>query len=104
MSAPRITTFVNPRKKKEESTYRETNSIYLNPQDNGGEAVSIDIHVHDNGDSTNQWWFETEINTQCYGSHSTSVLISSGGLSPSNISEIGTFLIGLSHKYKVEKE
>ena len=86
------------KKAEHPKTYHETHSFNLNPNDNGGENVSLLVHVHNNGDGATGWYFETELSLQCYGTHSTSINIQSG-LSPRNIQEIGTYLIGLSHEY-----
>lgn len=42
--------------------------IIANPDDNGGEAVSITVEVHDNGDSENNIWTLQTISLQSYGS------------------------------------
>lgn len=94
----KIDEYVDPNRKSREKEYVQSHMLYLNPQDNGGEAVSITIHVYNNGDGPGGWWFQTEINTQCYGSHSSIISLSSG-FNTRNLADIGMYLIKLSYAY-----
>lgn len=88
-------------RKAENPDYEKTYCIYLNPFDNGGEGVTLSIHVYNNGDAKlnlNPYYFNTEISTNCYGIHGVNIHITDG-ISTRNAGDIGAFLIGLAEKY-----
>jgi len=49
--------------------YVKTVSAVLNPNDNGGEAVTLDVDFYHNGDDENAVYANVHIKSQCYGSH-----------------------------------
>lgn len=51
-------------------SYSRTLSCVVNPDDNGGEAVTLSIDVYDNGIRK---FANTFIETQCYGVHSARI-------------------------------
>jgi hypothetical protein len=61
------------RKKPEirEKEYIKTVSIVLNPQDNGGESVTLEVDFFHNGDPKNSIFTNIHIDSGCYGVHST---------------------------------
>ena len=50
--------------------YVKTVSAVLNPQDNGGESVTLDVDFYHNGDQENAVWTNIHLSHQCYGIHS----------------------------------
>lgn len=50
--------------------YVKTVSVVLNPKDNGGESVILDVDFYHNGDDTNAVYTNIHIVNQCYGVHS----------------------------------
>lgn len=51
--------------------YVKTVSAVLNPQDNGGESVTLDVDFYHNGDEKNAVWTNIHLSHQCYGVHSS---------------------------------
>lgn len=49
--------------------YVKTVSVCLNPQDNGGESVTLEVDFFHNGDAQNAVYTNVHINTGCYGVH-----------------------------------
>lgn len=60
---------VRDTKKSGESEYVKTFVAWLNPKDNGGESVCLEVDVFKNGDG--QLWTNFRIESQCYGVNST---------------------------------
>lgn len=50
--------------------YIKTVSVVLNPKDNGGESIMLDVDFYHNGDDANAVYTSTHIVNQCYGIHS----------------------------------
>ena len=59
--------------------YIKTMSVVVNPQDNGGESITLSVDVYDNGDGIPEGMFtEVMLETNCYGTSSTRVSLWSG--------------------------
>lgn len=69
MPSPNFTERKKPEIKEKE--YVKTVSICLNPQDNGGESVVLEVDFFHNGDSENAIFTNIHITSGCYGVHST---------------------------------
>lgn len=68
MSSPEFIERKNPEIKEKE--YIKTVSIVLNPQDNGGESVILEVDFFHNGDPKNSIYTIVHIKSECYGIHS----------------------------------
>jgi hypothetical protein len=53
-----------------DQNYVKTVSVVLNPKDNGGESVVLDVDFFHNGDDENAVFTNIHIANQCYGIHS----------------------------------
>lgn len=53
--------------------YIQSFSAVLNPEDNGGEQVAIIVDLYNNGDGPAGYWNNIQIETVCYGVHSSSI-------------------------------
>jgi hypothetical protein len=53
------------KKQIKDKDYIKTFTCTLNPQDNGGEAIILEVDVYKNGDG--EMYTDTHIKTQCYG-------------------------------------
>lgn len=84
--------------------YITTAFCCLNPKDNGGESITLEVDVFDNGDDDNFIFYNTYLNFQCYGTHSTRV--SFGNVNINNLKnafdEIKDKMVGILMK-KVKK-
>lgn len=55
--------------------YVKTVSVVINPEDNGGESVTLSVDVYDNGDKTENIYTNTTLEAQCYGVSSSSITL-----------------------------
>jgi len=69
MPSPNFTERKKPEIKEKE--YIKTVSIVLNPQDNGGESVTLEVDFFHNGDPKDSIFTNIHITSGCYGVHST---------------------------------
>ena len=54
--------------------YVKTFSVVINPEDNGGESVTLSVDVYDNGDGLKEGMFtNTKIENECYGVSSAAI-------------------------------
>lgn len=53
--------------------YVKTISCVLNPADNGGEAIVLEVDVFDNGDKTNNIYTNMTLHSHCYGTSEASL-------------------------------
>lgn len=61
----------------------------LNPNDNGGENVSIETKFFDNGDDKDNIYLNTEISSICYGTSTTNLLLAgSATLTPEKLRKL----------------
>lgn len=75
---PEVKTFQKPNMGKD---YVESLSVVVNPQDNGGQAVTVEVDVFDNGDEKDAIYTCTSLKVQCYETHTTVLSFWSVGLS-----------------------
>jgi len=68
MPSPNFTERKNPAIR--DSDYVKSVSICLNPQDNGGESVTLEVDFFHNGDPKNSIYTNIHIQSGCYGVHS----------------------------------
>jgi len=61
--------------KNEDRDYQHTLSSCLNPQDNGGEAILLQVDVFNNGEGDYSY---TKLNTHCYGTSQVEVFLGVG--------------------------
>lgn len=54
--------------------YVESYSICVNPEDNGGEAVIVQVDVFDNGDDERNIYNNLRIQTHCYGTSQAEIM------------------------------
>lgn len=64
-------TLTKIQKQTTDEEYVTTFCYHVNPNDNGGEAVFINVDVFDNGDETHNLYCVTEIQALCYGTSKT---------------------------------
>lgn len=56
--------------------YIKTLRAVVNPNDNGGESVSLSVDVYDNGDGLKEGMFtNTKLETNCYGVSSSQITL-----------------------------
>ena len=68
-------------KRGQSGEYVKTLTVVLNPQDNGGESVSLTVDVFDNGDGPPDNIFtNVVISANCYGASSSAITLWSVGL------------------------
>lgn len=52
-----------------------TLSVVLNPECNGGESISLDVDVINNGDGKDGFYTNVSLNTACYGTSTSKIAI-----------------------------
>lgn len=53
----------------------KTIAVVVNPEDNGGESVTLSVDVYDNGDKTDNIYTNTRLEAMCYGVSSSSITL-----------------------------
>ena len=79
--------------------YQFTYNIYLNPEDNGGEAVSLLIDVFCRKNNYEDFWYShTSLETTCYGSSSSKIFVGAN-LGIEKLIELGNWAKTLNMHY-----
>lgn len=55
--------------------YVKTLTAVINPDDNGGEQVTLSVDVYDNGDEKDNIYTNTRLEVMCYGVSSASITL-----------------------------
>lgn len=66
-----VSSFV--RKDISNEDYIKSFQCILNPNENGGESITLIVDLYNNGDGEKGYWTQTSIETNCYGNSCTKI-------------------------------